>query len=358
MSEKPNFERLLKVLWLEEPDRVPFYEHFVDLEVIEHILSRSLRDLDLSKEGHQRIYVESLVKFYKGLKYDYVPFDLPLLLQRTNIAYSKDLAILSRGKRMWVDESRGTIETMEDFKAYPWPDPEEAIDVDLMKLLTRSLPDGMMIIGGVGGGVLEHVMWIMGFEPFFRAIYREPKLIDAMFNKIGSLIYECLKIIADVEGIGALRLGDDMGYRKGTFISPAMLRRYVLPWHMRCADLAHKRGMPFILHSCGNLEAIMDDILKYVDAKHSFEDAIMSVTKFKRLYGDKIAILGGVDVDKMARLGADDFSKYVKHILDECAPGGGYALGSGNSVTNYIKVENYLLMLRIGLKYGRYAKRA
>lgn len=36
---KPNFSRLLKVLWGEEPDRVPFYEHLVDNEVIETILN-------------------------------------------------------------------------------------------------------------------------------------------------------------------------------------------------------------------------------------------------------------------------------------------------------------------------------
>jgi uroporphyrinogen decarboxylase len=35
-------------------------------------------------------------------------------------------------------------------------------------------------------------------------------------------------------------------------------------------------------------------------------------------------------------------------------PGGGYALGSGNSITNYMKIENYKAMLDIGTKYGKY----
>jgi len=48
--EKPDYKRLLTVLWNEEePDRIPFYEHFVDLEVIEYILGERLRMLDLSK---------------------------------------------------------------------------------------------------------------------------------------------------------------------------------------------------------------------------------------------------------------------------------------------------------------------
>jgi len=35
-----------------------------------------------------------------------------------------------------------------------------------------------------------------------------------------------------------------------------------------------------------------------IDAKHSYEDAIMPVTEAKKKYGEKIAILGGVDVDR------------------------------------------------------------
>jgi hypothetical protein len=37
-------------------------------------------------------------------------------------------------------------------------------------------------------------------------------------------------------------------------------------------------------------------------------------------------------------------------------PGGGYALGSGNSITNYMKIENYKAMLNIRIKHGRYKK--
>jgi uroporphyrinogen decarboxylase len=42
----------------------------------------------------------------------------------------------------------------------------------------------------------------------------------------------------------------------------------------------------------------------------------------------------------------------VRRILEECAPGGGYLLGSGNSVTNYVPVENFLAMLDEGLKFS------
>jgi len=53
-------------------------------------------------------------------------------------------------------------------------------------------------------------------------------------------------------------------------------------------------------------------------------------------------------MDKLARMPSLEFEKYVKNVLSKCALGGGYALGCGNSVANYVKLENYLLMLKIG----------
>ena len=126
---KPDHRRLLTILWNEgEPDRVPFYEHFVDLEVIEYILGERLRMLDLSKSDARRKYISALIRFYGGLGYDYVPLELPLKLPRNNVLTATDTARLSRGIRTWQDEHHGVIESLEDFEAYPWPDPETIVN--------------------------------------------------------------------------------------------------------------------------------------------------------------------------------------------------------------------------------------
>jgi uroporphyrinogen decarboxylase len=75
------------------------------------------------------------------------------------------------------------------------------------------------------------------------------------------------------------------------------------------------------------------------------------VGEFMRRYGDRVGVLGGVDVDKMCRSSEEEIRSYVRGILDECMPGGRYALGTGNSVANYIPIENYLAMLEEGLRW-------
>jgi len=100
----------------------------------------------------------------------------------------------------------------------------------------------------------------------------------------------------------------------------------------------------------------MNDLIDFVgiDAKHSFEDAIMPVTEVKKKYGNRICVLGGVDMDLLARGETRKVRDYVRRVIQECAPGGGYCLGTGNSVANYLKIENYVAMLDEGWKHGKY----
>ena len=122
------------------------------------------------------------------------------------------------------------------------------------------------------------------------------------------------------------------------------------------AEIAHSRGSLYILHSCGDLRIIMDDIINNikVDAKHSFEDTCLPVTEAKKVYGDQMALIGGVDMDVLARKNVKVVQNYVSDVLEVCKTRGGYCLGSGNSVANYVPLKNYLTMLDVGLEKGWY----
>jgi uroporphyrinogen decarboxylase len=91
----------------------------------------------------------------------------------------------------------------------------------------------------------------------------------------------------------------------------------------------------------------MEDLIETVgiDARHSFQDNIEPVEEVYRKYGDRIAILGGMDVDLLARGTTDQVRARTREILEACAPGGGYCMGSGNSLPNFVNVENYYAML-------------
>lgn len=343
---KPDFNRLKKVLLrLGEPDIVPFYELFADGEIMQAVTGKPVSP-------------ESTVEFYYKLGYDFVS-------TTTNFSYevfrqaAEDTAALNRGKREFVEANKGIIENRADFDSYKWPEVNESVAHKILQM-ESILPEGMKSIVMLDpGGVLENVMMLMGYVPLSYALYEDEQLVYDIFEKIGTDLCEIIKTCfeyCDIKKIGAIALGDDMGFNHSTMISPEHMKKYVFPWQKKIVDIVHNHDIPVILHSCGQLNDIMDDLINYVgiDAKHSFEDKILPVAEAKKKYGNRIALLGGVDIHFLCTSSEGEIRKYVDNVIEACAPGGGYAFGTGNSVANYIPVENYLVMLDEGRRKGRY----
>ncbi len=349
----PNFNRLLKVLLRQgEPDRVPFVETSHDPEIMEALLPH-LPGEDGSDE-RERPWRRRL-RFWRQLGYDYISLGAayPLSFPWET---AENTAALGGERRGWISESKGLIETREDFARYPWPDLSQPPDLSAFEITAKYLPEGMKIISHTGG-VLHYVMVIMGYAPFALALMDDPALVADIFQKVGEMLLRIHREFAGMEAVGALSLGDDMGFKHATMISPAALRQYVFPWQKKLAEIAHAAGKPFLLHSCGNLEEVMEDLIEEVgiDGKHSFEDVIMPVGEAKRRWGNRLAMLGGIDMDFLCRSTPEQVRAYVRRTLEECMPGGGYALGTGNTAANYVPVENFLAMLEAGREFGRYS---
>jgi len=196
-------------------------------------------------------------------------------------------------------------------------------------------------------------MWLMGYETICYALYDNRDLVKAIYDKLMKIYIASINIILQFDKVKIIWGSDDMGFKTGTLISPDDLREFVLPSHKKMAEISHEHGKPYLLHSCGNLSDIMDDLINdvHIDAKHSFEDTIEQVTDAKLRYGNEITLLGGIDVDFLCNANEKDIRKRVRKTLEICMPGGGYCLGTGNSVANYIPLESYLIMLDEGRSY-------
>ncbi len=134
-------------------------------------------------------------------------------------------------------------------------------------------------------------------------------------------------------------------------LTPQQLRQYVFPWHKRIVEAVHCAGKPAILHSCGNFDTIIEDVicdLKY-DGKHSFEDNILPVEEAYERFGARISILGGIDLDFVCRSKPEEIRKRSIEMLRRAEKRGGYALGTGNSVPEYVPAENYFAMISAAL---------
>jgi uroporphyrinogen decarboxylase len=129
------------------------------------------------------------------------------------------------------------------------------------------------------------------------------------------------------------------------------LRRLVFPWYKQIAEIYHALGKPVILHSCGYFKNIIEDIIEEIrfDGRHSYEDNIMPVEQAYKEYHDRIAIMGGIDVNYICRSTPQEIYDRSKAMLERAADRGGFALGTGNSVPEYIPDRNFFALVRAAL---------
>jgi len=212
------------------------------------------------------------------------------------------------------------------------------------------LPEGVKMIGGVGAGPFEWATMMMGVMGLSYALIDDPDLVEELFRKIGNMHVNVDRQLAAMDSVGVIKQGDDLGFKTSTFLKPEDLREFVFPIYKRMAAEAHSKDKPFLLHSCGNLKEIYDDLIDdcKIDAKHSFEDIIMPVQEFKKEYGSRITPIGGLDVDVICRSSVNEIKEYTRKAIDECFYDGNWVLGTGNSLTDYMPVENYIAVLEEG----------
>ena len=350
----PDFGRLETVLRRTgQPDRVPFYELFTNIvpDVLRLIGEIEQDEFDEIKGVKMwEMDSEYPARYMLALGYDY------LLMRPKGFVFPQADRIVGQtkeGERGYIQAGTHIIADRGDFERYAWPDPSAA-DYSQLEDGGR-IPKGMKLIVG-STGILENVMWLLGYEGVGYLLYDNEQLVAEMFDAVGARIVEFLGTCASHPTVGALQMGEDMGFNTQTLLSPEVYRKYLFPWHRKVVEAVHSHGKPIILHSCGNLSAIMEDIIDCGwDARHSFEDSIEPVWEAKQRWGDRIAILGGFDMDKITNMSVPEVQEHTRMLISRCAPGGGWTLGTGNSVADYIPAENYLAMLEEGFRAGTYA---
>ncbi|MHA1668989.1 MAG: uroporphyrinogen decarboxylase family protein [Promethearchaeota archaeon] len=81
----------------------------------------------------------------------------------------------------------------------------------------------------------------------------------------------------------------------------------------------------------------------------------MNLKHLKETYGDKLCLIGNIDVSQLLPYGTkDEVVNAVKKCIKDAAPGGGYILSAYTDITNSCKVENVLTMISSTKKFGNY----
>ena len=147
---------------------------------------------------------------------------------------------------------------------------------------------------------------------------------------------------------------DDMGYKYNQFFSLKTYRELLKPVHKRAAEWAHAKGAVVRLHSCGDINPFIPDLIDAgIDALNPLEvKAGMDPVRIKREYGDALVLHGGINAvlwDKPAEIEAE-----MRRVVPALKENGGYIFSSDHSVPSTVSLEDFRVIVDLAKELGSY----
>ena len=347
MTYKPNYQNIVDVALNRKPQRIPLYEHYVSYNMIEKITNTQLSRYYWGTPEELRLMFANYTAFFRDYGYDAVSFECCVT------------DILPHGGAL-SGSGKGYIDSQETFDAYPWESVKE-LYINRFKpyfdALAESMPDGMKAIGGVGNGVFEIVQDLVGYENLCIFSFEEPELYASLFEKVGQILYEIwqwfLKNYSDVYCV--CRFGDDLGYKSNTLLSHEDIRKHIIPQYTRIVDLVHQYDRPFLLHSCGKIFAVMEDLIDAgVDILNPIQPCSkdMNPVNLRDTYRNRIVFHGGLDTQEiLPKCSPEQVAEEVRKLIDVFKPEGNYIFAAAHNIQTDVSAENIDAMFTASKKY-------
>jgi uroporphyrinogen decarboxylase len=215
--------------------------------------------------------------------------------------------------------------------------------------------EGRWITAGFWFGFDVTHSWFVGTERVLMAMVMEPEWISDIFNHCLDVQLTLFQQVWDAGyHFDEISWPDDMGYKHNQFFSVSMYRDILKPVHKRACDWAHEKGVRVRLHSCGDVNPLVPELIEIgVEMLNPLEvKAGMDPVHLKRTYGDKLGFHGGLNAvlfDDMDALVAE-----MEQVVPTMKENGGYMISSDHSVPDSVSFKDFGRFVETAKRLGSY----
>ncbi len=193
------------------------------------------------------------------------------------------------------------------------------------------------------GGPISMVNELVGMEDYMVWSLTNTEEIAELARKI--MVYEIQKAKLFIDsGADGILLADDMAFNSGVFLPPYIMEEVAYPFYEEAIrEIKAYRDVPIVLHTDGNINAVLPKLVELgFDGIQSLQpSAGMEIREVKEQYGDKICLIGNIDLDYiMAFAPVEEVKKNVEETIRCVAKGSGFILSTCNALVDIIPVEN------------------
>ena len=197
------------------------------------------------------------------------------------------------------------------------PDPRAADRLDGALPAWRMHAKSQYFCGMVHMALFERLHCLRGIENAFADFHLHPNEVNRLLDALTDYYLELIRSWGTLGGVDALFMSDDWGTQTSLMIAPAMWRKLFAARYRRLCDKAHRYGMHVIFHSCGNVTAIIGDLIDAgVDVLDPVQPEAMDLAQVARDFGGKLAFCGGISDQKLATLSPQQVTDHVHWVID------------------------------------------
>lgn len=332
-------ERVMAALIGQEPDQVPYCELNIDRAFAAKLLGWDEKPYVNALDEENPFNLEEAKTLSTTLGLDNIFY-----LRRQPVYV--DTFVDEEGR---IFPGTGKIKTEEDLAMIKLPDPHRDEFYAEAESFAKNKGDYAAFFLTRGG--LAPAMLSMGMDHFCLSLYDNPKLVaqllDIYFGWMEVLAERICQLDFDV-----FCMADDFAFNTGMMFSPDAFRELIVPHYRRISE---KITIPWVFHSDGNIQEGIDMLIEVgVGGIHPVEKGAMDIRSVKKEYGDKLCILGNVDMVLLGSGSPGEVEEEVFGLIRDIAPGGGYIMTSGNSLADYLNPECVLAISKTIAKYGSY----
>ena len=225
-----------------------------------------------------------------------------------------------------------------------------------MEHVARIVADNpnVYVMGHWAYGPFEQMHAIRGMEQLMVDLHQNRREVMRLGDALLEYWFGLIDIFA-AAGVDGIFFTDDWGSQDRLMISPRMWRDIFKPWYEKLFARAHQYGLHTMLHSCGNIQPIIADLIDSgMDALNPLQPSAMDAEAIAAEFKGKVTFCGGIDVQYfIVNNTPAQVEKGIQRLIEIFdSPDGGFIIAPANSIMPETPLENVQAMFRAMRAYG------
>lgn len=234
------------------------------------------------------------------------------------------------------------------------PEPDSTLAVDIRNV-SEVVGEEALCLATVYGALDHQAGAVMGLDDIMVAYYQDRDFADELIGMFHSQLMEQTRVLLEA---GVRHLFCPYYYHSlSAGWSPEIFRDWFVPLIAEQADLIHSyEGLMFYYDDGKHMEILPFLVEAGVDVVETCTPPPVGdfdLVEAKRLFGDRITFKGYIDlIYVLQKGGVDDVREAVRFACETGGAGGGFILGTSDSIRSGTPKENIDAYFRYGREFG------